>query len=317
MVSHLDSDHIAGLLQMMQKLKDFKESGDPAPWRIERFWHNAFDDLVGNDEVSVGASGSAMTPASLGELLLLGGDSLLASVGQGRSLRKLIEAFDLEGNPPSDGLLRAGSPALQIANLKLTVIAPLDEQLRALQKDWDKKIKPILEKEQKTTADLVELADYVDESVYNLSSLVILAEADDKSVLLTGDGRGDHTLEGLEAAGLLDANDPLEVDVLKVPHHGSDRNVDLDYFERIRADHYLISADGKHDNPDLGTLRMISRARPDDDFTIHLTYPLNEFNVPTVGRGLERFFAREAADGRSYEVRTRASDEVSLRIDLA
>ena len=38
---------------------------------------------------------------------------------------------------------------------------------------------------------------------------------------------------------------------------------------------------------------MISAARPDDDFTIHLTYPLDEFNVPKIGQQVKKFFAAE------------------------
>ena len=64
-----------------------------------------------------------------------------------------------------------------------------------------------------------------------------------------------------------------------------------DYFETIVAKHYVVSADGKFDNPDVGTLKMISAARPDDDFTIHLTYPLDGFNVPKIGQQVGKFFA--------------------------
>ena len=44
-------------------------------------------------------------------------------------------------------------------------------------------------------------------------------------MLLTGDARGDDVLAGLREAGLL-RRSPLHVDVLKLPHHGSDRNVE-------------------------------------------------------------------------------------------
>jgi hypothetical protein len=145
----------------------------------------------------------------------------------------------------------------------------------------------------------------------------VLAEADGKRILLTGDGRGDHTLEGLEKAGLLDGDGKLHVDILKMPHHGSDRNVDQDYFEKIHADHYVISADGKHHNPDVATLRMISQARPDDDFTLHLTYPTGEFNVPDVGEEVAAFFKGEEEAGRRYRVETRKSGELGFRIELA
>lgn len=316
MVSHIDADHIAGVLDLVRKLKDLKDSRKPLPWKIERFWHNSFDDILGNDDVSVASAASVMSPASLGGMLAPEGALILASVGEGRDLRKLLDALGLDGNPPFKGLVRAGHEEITLGNLALTVVAPSEKNLLALQKDWDKKVKKLLEKE-KDEETRAEVASYVDRSVYNLSSIVVLAEAHGKRILLTGDGRGDHTLEGLEAAGLLDENGQIEVDILKMPHHGSERNIDTDYFEKIRARHYVISADGKFDNPDIGTLKMISQARPDDDFTIHLTYPVDAFNVPEIGEKVAAFIAEEKAAGRAYQVETRQPDDLSLRIELA
>lgn len=316
MVSHLDEDHIAGLLQMMNRVRELEEAHEPVPWRVRRFWHNAFDDLLGNDEVGVGTSGSQASAAALGGLLLGEGSNLLASVAQGRSLAKVLKALGLDGNPPFGGLARARKQPVDVDGLELTVVAPLDSELKALQKEWDVKIKPLLKKEA-TPAGLAEIAAFVDDSVYNLSSLVVLAEVGAKRILLTGDGRGDHTLAGLEKVGRLDAKGRIAVDVLKVPHHGSDRNVEVSYFEAIRAKHYVISADGKHDNPDIDTLEMITAARKDDAFTIHLTYPTDEFNVPAVGKRVAKFFAAEKKKGRKFKVKTRKPGELGLRLKLA
>lgn len=315
MVSHIDRDHIAGILDLVRKMKDLRDARKPVPWKIDRFWHNSFDDILGNDDVSVASVASAMSPASIGDMLRPEGSLVLASVGEGRDLRKLLDALNLDGNPPFGGLVRSGQE-VTLGNLKLTVIAPTDKNLQALQKDWDQKVKALLKKEKEKEA-RAEIASYVDRSVYNLSSIVVLAEAHGKRILLTGDGRGDHTIEGLEEAGLFDDNGRLEVDILKMPHHGSERNVDTDYFDRIRARHYVVSADGKHENPDIGALRMISEARPDDDFTIHLTYPTDEFNVPKIGEEVAAFFEEEKAAGRTYKVETRQPDELSFRIELA
>src|SRR6185436_15688532 len=101
-------------------------------------------------------------------------------------------------------------------------------------------------------------------------------------------------------------------DVLKMPHHGSIRNIDTSYFETIQADHYVMSADGKFDNPDLATLEMISKMRPDDDFTLHLTYPTDEFNVPAIGEEVAAFLAQEKARGRAYQVETRKPGDLAL-----
>lgn len=315
MVSHIDRDHIAGILDLMRNLKELKDSRQPAPWKIRRFWHNSFDDLLGNDDVSVASAASTMSPASLGDLLAPEGSLLLASVSEGRDLRDLLGSLKLGGNPPFEGLVRAGTKPVKIDNLKLTVVAPAEKQLKALQKDWDEHVRKILEKKDKKSK--TEAAAYVDRSVYNLSSIVILAEADGKSILLTGDGRGDHTLQGLEETGLMDDEGKIDVDVLKMPHHGSERNVKEDYFERIIATHYVISADGKHDNPDVGALEMISAARPDDDFTIHLTYPADGFNVPAIGKKVADFFAKEKKAGRRYQVSTRKPEDLSFSISLS
>ena len=91
-------------------------------------------------------------------------------------------------------------------------------------------------------------------------------------MLLTGDARGDFIMEDLERDKLLPKTKPMHLDILKVPHHGSDRNVDISFFERITADHYIISGDGEHGNPERETLEMIERARGTDDYTIYFTF---------------------------------------------
>src|SRR5258705_9935613 len=46
MVSHVDDDHIQGILDLTRDLRD--ASGVPFV-RIRRLWHNSFDELIGND----------------------------------------------------------------------------------------------------------------------------------------------------------------------------------------------------------------------------------------------------------------------------
>jgi glyoxylase-like metal-dependent hydrolase (beta-lactamase superfamily II) len=326
LVSHLDADHITGVLELMRALKDERQSKRPLRWKIARFWHNAFDDLTGNDELSVTGGGSALAPASLGDALEPEGSALLASVAQGRELRDLVSFFTLEGNPPFGSVVRAGdAEPIDLPDLELSVIGPRQKELEKLQKDWNEKIKPLLVKEGKAAK--AGLAAYVDRSVYNLSSIVVLARVGGKAkaggktktggttILLTGDARGDSTLAALRTAGLL-KEAPLEVDVLKLPHHGSDRNVDQDYFDSIHATHYLISADGKFTNPDVPTLRMIAKSRPDDRFTIWLTNAPSDFADAEVGRQVAKFFEAETKTGRKYGVVYRRPEERSVRIEL-
>jgi hypothetical protein len=317
MVSHIDDDHVSGLLELAQRLNERRENGQPLPWKIRRFWHNSFDDILDNDDLQVGGSASTMNTASLGEFLAPEGSLILASVKQGRELRKLLDALSLNGNMPFKGLVMAGRPpkTVTVGDLRITVVAPRKDELADLQKKWNKEVKPLL-KNERSRERLAEMAAYLDKSVHNLASIVVLVESQGKRLLLTGDGRGDHTLEGLKAAKLLRSG-KLRVDVLKLPHHGSVRNVASDYFGTILAKHYVVSADGKFDNPDIGTLKMISAARPDDRFTIHLTYPPSEFNVAKIGREVEKFFAAERKEGRTYKVVARSSADLGVRITLA
>jgi hypothetical protein len=79
--------------------------------------------------------------------------------------------------------------------------------------------------------------------------------------------------------GLVDEGGSIHVDILKGPHHGSSNNVAPAFFERITADHYVFSGNGENGNPERETLEMLSTARGDDEYQIHLTYPIDEIDV--------------------------------------
>jgi len=149
----------------------------------------------------------------------------------------------------------------------------MNPEVEALRKDHA----AFLQKQQEEKKKEGALAAFSDTSVANLSSLVILAEVGDQSILLTGDARGDKILEGLELVGRLvkDGKSTIHVNILKGPHHGSDRNVDPIFFRRITADHYIFSGDGEHGNPERATLQMLLDERGDADYQVHLTYPID------------------------------------------
>ncbi|HKQ21323.1 MAG TPA: hypothetical protein VJS91_04740, partial [Nitrososphaeraceae archaeon] len=54
-----------------------------------------------------------------------------------------------------------------------------------------------------------------------------------------------------------DKDGKFYVDILKIPHHGSDRNTSREFFNIISAKYYVISANGRDNNPSLDTLRWI------------------------------------------------------------
>ena len=130
---------------------------------------------------------------------------------------------------------------------------------------------------------------------------------------LTGDARGDFILEGLQAAGLLQQDGKFKVDLLKVQHHGSARDDTQNFFETVVADHYVISANGKYDNPDMETLQMLSDTRGNEEFTLYLTNREGENNL---GNRLTGFFAQEKSQGKRYKVICREDPALSVKADL-
>jgi len=285
MVSHIDDDHINGILELTKELVDAKVSKKQLPLKVRSFWHNTFDDIIGNrpDELLAAVTASFGAAALSGEPdtegLDPGAGMVLASVEQGFRLRDDARMLGLRINPEFEGKLVMTTDDRKIIDmgkgLRLIVAGPMKAELVALQKDYDAWLKK--HKDEKETK--AALASFTDTSVANLSSIVVLAELVKKRMLLTGDARGDKILEGLERVGLLKKGGKLHVDILKVPHHGSDRNIEPIFFQRITANHYVFSGNGEHGNPERETLQMLLDESGDEDFTIHLTYPIQEIDV--------------------------------------
>ena len=315
MVSHIDDDHIRGILDLSSRLRE--EENTAQPFSVRTLWLNAFDDLVGNDAREL-AAGVAEAPARVAEAGVLGmrwsgnAQAVVASVPQGRELRDNARGLSWKRNVGFEHFVMASKSGQPMAfgKLNLTVLCPGLPQLENLQKEWKKKLDALKVAQ---PVEVAEIAKSIDDSVYNLSSIVCLAELEGKRMLLTGDALGANILEGLRTAGLLDASGRITVDVLKLPHHGSDRNVDEEFFKAIQARHYVVSGDGKYHNPEPHTFELISKSRSDNDFALHLTYRNCSQGV---GEELAAFFAAEQKAERTYEVNFREEAAPSVRVDL-
>ncbi|MCH8899623.1 MAG: hypothetical protein IH942_03890 [Acidobacteria bacterium] len=318
MVSHIDDDHIDGLIQLTGLLKEQRDSDDSF-LDVDVLWHNSFDDLFGETDATVAAAGGPGKEPGFSD----GGSFAATSVNQGQTLRDNAAALALNVNGPFDGLVRAGVDQSVVKlpdGLTITVLGPEEKQLRELHEAWDKQ----LMKEHKKFGP----AAYLDDSFSNLASIVALIQVEGHTLLLTGDARGDDIIRNARAAGVLGTNDRLPLDLLKLPHHGSDRNVDVDFFETFPADHYVISGDGSHGNPEVETFRMLFAARGDDaeHFTIHLTYDPASYKPYSRRRRepakpypvdqLREVFADQEAAGQDFDVIFPGPTDISVSIDL-
>jgi hypothetical protein len=325
MVSHIDDDHIDGIIQLTDQLI---AEGNDKSFQIKTMWHNAFDDLIGNRAEDLQtAARDAVAAASIGgdffdqDLVRHDTALVVASVNQGRTLRDNAKRLGL--NPP----LLVAKPDEQPRNfgdgLTLRLVGPLLQQLEKLHAEWEKQLKK-LDKEGKL--DQAEVASFTDNTAANLSSIVVLAESEDgKTMLLTGDARADFLVESLGEQGLLDDHGRLHVDLFKLPHHGSDRNVDRSTFATITARHYVISGDGKYSNPEVATFELLFGGRADagllgEPFTLHLTYDPQDFK-PDKGKAyplakLNEVLDQGRNDGHIFDVVHPAAGEESVTVEL-
>jgi len=208
MISHLDDDHIKGILDLTKE----QRSNPDVRLEVDSLWHNSFNDLLKTrpTELKVeagfgaaafdggGESGSAL--ATIGQNALASDDledkdemqsaKVLASIPQGRQLRDDAKVLGWTPNRAFKGkLIHATNATKAVAlkgGLKVTVVGPMQPELLALQEAHD--------------------------------------------------------------VGLLEKGGNMHVDVLKVPHHGSDNNMAPIFFRRVTADHYVFSGNGEHGN---------------------------------------------------------------------
>ena len=309
MVSHIDDDHINGILELTGELVQAKLARQPLPLKVRRFWHNTFDDIIGNspDELRRAVTSAFGAAALQGDPDVEGLDptvaKVLASVAQGLRLRDDARNLGFQVNTDFGGrLVMATSNGERVdmgKGLKLLVAGPMQRELVALHREHE----AFLKKQEDERVARRTLAAFTDTSVANLSSIVAIAEADGRKMLLTGDARGDHLLKGLELAGALQPGGSMHVDVLKMPHHGSDRNMETVFLQRVTADHYVFSGDGEHGNPERGTFEMLREARGDDDYAVHLTYPVDE-----IDRARKLDWEKERNKERTRKQRNPAAD---------
>jgi beta-lactamase superfamily II metal-dependent hydrolase len=307
-VSHIDQDHIGGVLTMLDdqvawKVHDHqKKNGNPKhkapaaprPPAVGAIWHNAFHEQLtknaGDIEAALAAAAPILSGAEIGSLREAG----LRQAGLVTSVREAIRVSRRIGkaqlgiplNQPAKGkllMLRAGQKPIKLGGMQLTILGPTATHLKKLRDDWKvwlrnnkealQSIRDASRKDQGRlgTSEFDRLllmvrlqaesfGDPKKVTPPNLASLTLLVEEGGQTLLLTGDAVGTQLLDGLQQAGRL-TNGPFTVDVLKVPHHGSENNIDSAFCDAIVAKHYVFCGNGEHENPNHDVVKMIARRR--------------------------------------------------------
>lgn len=309
-LSHVDNDHITGLLDLIAELREQKANGMAALIEIDALWHNAFSQTIGQGNDLEPRLREVMAASDMASQAMTTSGMAVQGVGEGNQLRLAASALGIPINPGyAKGLISAEeAPApLVFDNLSLQVIGPTRQNLEKLKTEWQEWLDH--HADNIASGDPL-LAAMADRSTPNLSSIMLLAAAEGKTILLTGDGRGDHLLQGLQQAGLLDPQGKIHVNILKLPHHGSDRNATRNFFKTVTADQYIISANGLYGNPDLATLIWIVEAARDQGRPIEILVT-NE--TPSSRQLVQEYPPNEYG----YRLGTMTAGAHTLKVDLA
>ncbi len=261
--NQIDYDHIVGVLDLLAEIEDDQVSGRPLRLDIANLWRNTFDRALDFDGGLTQELQSLMSMAGAMKVAMPLAAGAFFGVQQGNRLRLAAQKLGISQNRNfrDDLILAETAPGdIKFGSLELSIAGPTRANLTALRKEW----LDWLAESSRKIASSPDAAGVADRSIPDLGSLVLLATCDGKTMLLTGDARGDHIRAGLVAAGLAKGK-KLHVDVLTVPQHGSRRNLDEAFFRSVTADTYVISAGGRYGQPDLETLQWIvssAKGRP-------------------------------------------------------
>ena len=318
MTSHIDSDHITGILDLFKALGQLRDDGEDEFCRVETLWHNSFEKLHGSQPAAVQSATVAASldgvvpPRGLNEMTA----AVVASVPQGNQLRQAAIHLGVPINQGAGGDPVAapahGQKVVPIADgLTFTLLAPNAVQLKRLDEAFQ------AAKAAHGPNDAAVGADYLNNTVPNMSSIVVIAEAavargKKRRMLLSGDARGDVLIESLELAGLM-KNGTCHFDLMKVQHHGSSHSTTQEYFTRVTADRYVISGNGKHDIPHEDALGWLSAARHGQPYECYMTNRIGVLNNKKV---LDRFLDSEKKNERKHAYFFRNEKDLSISVPL-
>lgn len=249
-VTHIDSDHIAGILKLT-KHEAFR--------RFKDIWFNGYGHL------DINSSLESFGPRQ-GDLLT---KNLLSRPWNIAFSGKAIRVSD--SGEPASVTIEGGAT--------ITVLSPTVKHLAALRHYWDEEVRlagllpnqtvsvppslPVLQRMGPAVDNIDTLASASfkpDRAPANGSSIALLFEFEGRRILFGADAFAD-VLE--DSVKYLTKGNVFFVDVFKLPHHGSQGNITTDLIKTIVAKNYLVVTDGSyHQHPDdIAIARVIKNSQ--------------------------------------------------------
>lgn len=253
-LTHIDSDHIGGLLAAYTR-EDYRGVLGP------NAWFNSLR-LISNE---------------LETALPENSENIINLVAGGETSVKQGIAFDdlLNRHQPDRRLVIAGQ-RFTFEWGTIDILSPTTDQLRSLAKTWEKKaLERTTSSAETDYAKRLEELQREDEfaadtSVTNASSIAVLIRSGSGAMLLLGDSLSQTICDSLRALGF-DETNRLPVNVCKLSHHGSKGNTCSELLSIIDVDYFVISTNGTNLLPDKQTIGRLLKYCPESK--IFFNYP--------------------------------------------
>lgn len=261
-LTHIDNDHINGLLRWF-------EMDDSAHQLIETVWFNS------GKLISEYLKEPENPDLALG--LTIFKDSY---TGVPEALR--FEDY-LVKKKIWDRKIIIQDSVLEDKGIKIMVLSPSKKQLVKLlkeykkktgdeaytsgrKKDWDVDIKAFIKEENRG------FKFHQDSSVKNGSSIVLLFTYEEKNYLFLADSHPKEVVKSLKKLGYSKEN-PIELELLQISHHGSKANNNVELFEITKTDNYVISTNSSsHNHPHKRSLARVLSVNPKAAFHFNYEY---------------------------------------------
>jgi len=275
-VTHIDLDHISGILELLEE--------PPPGLVIDDIWFNGYKELPDPGGVLGPKQGERLSfwikERSIPHNKRFGGKAVFVP-------------DDLSSLPVIDNLPQG---------MKLTLLSPTEKRLGRLRSEWESIIRGIELEPGEAGAilaghpeeavsgvlggdvDVDVLANVAfkkDTSRPNASSIAFLAEYDGNSCLFTGDAFADDLSEAIGALLTARGGSQLEVDAWKFAHHGGKKNTSPELIKLVRCPRFLVSTSGaRYHHPNAETLaRVLVAKEPLTTADFHFNYRSEENEI--------------------------------------
>lgn len=254
-LTHVDSDHISGLIEGFKVEGYLKEL-------TKRIWFNSSNTITEHfnhiDIVENHITGSF-------------DDSPKTSINQGKTFEELL--IDLGCWRRT--IIKSGDKYRE-GPFTFTILSPCEDDLKELLCIWPDDTQSAqtagpIKDHSLSFKDLLEDDKFKEDgSITNGSSIAFILEADNKCMVFLGDAYCKTIVKGLRSLGF-SKEKKLKADFVKVSHHGSQYNTNDELLDLISTENFLISTDGSvHGHPDKRTIARIFNSNKKN--VVHVNY---------------------------------------------